>query len=166
MILWKGGGISPFLAVNCRKSLLKIIGLRQHLRKEKKCLILKLFTDEFYNKDALESLLINLWKPIRIVSIKDMGYDIFMVIFTATEDKEKVWCHSPWSFDKKLVLLNDFDGELQPSKIQMSFWVRIYDLPFHSMSGTIGHFIGQSISEVESIDMSQDDICWCEYIHL
>lgn len=54
--------------------------------KEVNCLLLKLLMDKYYNKEALKSLMINLWKSMWRMSFTGVGYDVFMVIFIANEE--------------------------------------------------------------------------------
>ena len=59
-------------------------------------------------------MLTSQWRPTRDLKFRDMG-----------------------TFDNHLVLLLDFEGELQLSKIRFtkaSFWIRLYDLPLKGMN--------------------------------
>lgn len=98
-----------------------------------------------------------------------MGFDILLVFFTANSDKDCIWCNSPWSFDKNLIIMKNFEGDLQPSKIEMShalFWVRVFDLPLHCMLSNVGWLIGWSIGNVVPVDAQEDNTCWGEFVCL
>lgn len=52
-------------------------------------------------------------------------------------DKIRVIEGMPWCFDNHLVLLKDYDGSVQASKVSFSgcpFWVHIYNFPFNRMN--------------------------------
>lgn len=74
-----------------------------------------------------------------------LGENLFLAQFTDKGDKDPVFCHSLWLFDKSLVLLRKYDGKMQPSNISIffaSFWVRIYDLPLNGMNGKTIRVLG------------------------
>lgn len=100
------------------------------------------------------------------------GVWYFIILFTEKADKDRVWCNSPKSFDKKLIILKHFGGDLQPSDNQMSHalsWIQTYDLPFSSiycMLAKVGWLIGQSIGDAVSTDFYEYDTCCGEYMHI
>lgn len=55
-------------------------------------------------------------------------------------DKEHVNRNGPWSFDKQLILIHDFEGEMKVSKIKI---LCIYDLPLKGMNVSVGKMIGE-----------------------
>lgn len=61
------------------------------------------------------------------------------------------------------MLFHDYDGDLQPSNIEMNFadfWVRIHDLPLKGMAVDIVKQIGESLDVVEDIDLQREEIIW------
>ena len=53
---------------------------------------------------------------------------------------------SPWSFDKRLVLLKQFEGDLSPGNVKFQrspFWIRALNIPIKSMNMTIGKHIAK-----------------------
>lgn len=58
-------------------------------------------------------MLTSQWRPTRDLKFRDMGDNLMLVEFDEKLDKERVKRNSPWTFDKHLVLLLDFEGELQ-----------------------------------------------------
>lgn len=101
------------------------------------CLIFRLFTRKFYNKDAFKSIMRTVWNPVKGVKFFYLGEKLFLAQFTEQSDKERVFLYSPRSFDKHLVLLTEYVGDLQPSSISLnlaSFWIWFYDLPLKGMN--------------------------------
>lgn len=69
--------------------------------------------------------------------------------------------NSPWIFYKQLVLLMDYEGERQLSKLKFSkasFCVRMYDLPLKEMTADVGKFIGDSIGTTEEVDAAEGEV--------
>ena len=52
-----------------------------------------------------------------LLTIKDVGVNLFLAIFVIEESMNDVWDRSPWSFDKKLILLKHFNGDLSPGNM-------------------------------------------------
>lgn len=99
------------------------------------------------------------WNLVWGVKSFYLGDNLFLAQFFDSGDKYKVFHNSPWTFDKSLVLFQNYDGDLKPSYIKMgfaSFWVRIYDLPLKGMTGEIVKRIGASIGIVEDIDLPEN----------
>lgn len=74
---------------------------------------------------------------------------------------------SPWNFDKNLVLLKDFDGIQQVSNIhftEVTFWIRIHDLPLMAHNEYVGRLIGNSIGVTEEVDLDAGEFEWGEYM--
>lgn len=92
----------------------------------KNCVVLKVLTQRSINLDALRKNLRMLWKPNKSLQISEIEDELFMAEFGDTKDKQRVLNMSPWSFEKQLVLLQEFEGELVPKDIVMRwspFWV-------------------------------------------
>ena len=71
-----------------------------------------------FNKEAFKSTLQQLWKGPQCVSIKEVGNNFFLAVFVTEEHMMDVLDRSPWSFDKRLVLLKRFEGDLSPGNVK------------------------------------------------
>ena len=60
-----------------------------------------------------------LWKPNRGLQISEIDEEMFLVEFGDGKDKQKVLEMCPWSFEKPLIVLKEFEGELVPRNIVM-----------------------------------------------
>ena len=77
--------------------------------------------------------------------------------------KQKVLEMCPWSFEKQLIVLKEFEGELVPRDIVMKhcpFWVQIFNLPLKSRTKETGWAIGSTLGEVLDIDVSKSSVHW------
>lgn len=54
------------------------------------------------------------------MSERDLEDNLFQFEFKDVVDKEIVLANSPWSFDKKLVVLKEFRGDSQPSQVNLA----------------------------------------------
>ena len=64
---------------------------------------------------------------------------------------------NPWSYEKQLILLKEFEGEKVPKEIfvrQSPFWVQIYNLPLMSRTCETGWVIGSTLGEVMPVDVA------------
>ena len=78
-----------------------------------------------------------LWKPNRGFWISEIDEDLYLVEFGDGRDKKRILEMCPWSYEKQLVLLQEFEGERVPKEIIIKwtpFWVKIYNLPLMSMT--------------------------------
>lgn len=89
--------------------------------------------------------------------------------FEDKANKRRVVTEGPWSFDRNLVLLKDFDGTQQAweiSIIEALFWVKVHDLPMMACNEYIGGLIDNSIRCLEQVDVEIGEVVWGEYMHI
>ena len=73
----------------------------------------------------------------------------------------------PWSFNKSLVVMKDFDGHNTPKSIEISwcpFWVQIHGIPLRKMNEKVAQAIGKSIVEV--LDNGGEKAAWGRYLRV
>ena len=69
----------------------------------------------------------------------------------------------PWSFNKSLVVMRDFDWHSTLDFVEMSwcpFWVKIHGIPLGMMHEKVAYAIGRSIGEVIEVDNGGDKTTW------
>lgn len=143
--------------------------LESHKNRGEKCLIMSLLTDKNYNREAFKQIMRKIWHPMKKVSFKDLGSRLILVEFEYCIEKDRVKRERPWSFDKHLVLLKDFEGEFLINNITITkaaFWIRLYDLPLYAMNEHVARLIGDSIGSVEEIDVKKGEVAWGEFIRV
>ncbi|XVF50108.1 hypothetical protein PTKIN_Ptkin04bG0068900 [Pterospermum kingtungense] len=95
------------------------------------------------------------WKISRDVEISEVEDMIFFVQVCRVKDVERVKKGSPWSFDKQLIMLQEFNGDLRPEEYRwnrVAFWVRVYDLPLGMRNKANGVHIGEKICSMLHMD--------------
>ena len=110
-----------------------------------------------------------LWKPNKGLQISEIEDDMFLVEFGDGRDKKWIMEMCPWSFEKQLILLQDFEGELVPKEIVLKwtpFWVQIYNLPLKSMTCETGMEIGVKIGMVLDIDVLEKGVQWGKFLRV
>ena len=74
---------------------------------------------------------------------------------------------SPWSFDKRLVLLKRFEGDLSPGNVkfqQSPFWIRVFNIPIKSMTTICGNHIAKEIGTPLLIDAPKSGLAWDPFL--
>lgn len=129
----------------------------------KNCVVMKIMAHKSISLDALRKNLRMLWKPNKSMQISEVEENLFLVEFGDSRDKKKVIDMFPWSYDKQLVLIQDFDGKLTPKEIEIKwapFWVLIFNLPLNCRTKEIGWAIGAKLGEVLEVDVQDLGVQW------
>ena len=87
----------------------------------KNCALMKIMAHKSINLDTLRKNMRMVWKPNKGVQISEVEEDLFLVEFSDGKDKKKVLDMCPWNFEKQLVLIQEFDGELTPKDIEIKW---------------------------------------------
>lgn len=77
--------------------------------------------------------------------------------------KKKVLEMCPWSYNKQLILLQEFKGEQVPKEILLQwspFWVQIHNLPLKCRTRETRHTIGSTLGEVIKVDVAEIGVQW------
>nr|POE60142.1 hypothetical protein CFP56_45086 [Quercus suber] len=122
----------------------------------KNCLVMKILTQRIIGLEALRKHLKMLWKPKKGLQVSEIGEEMYLAEFGDGRDKRRILEMCPWSYEKQLILLQDFEGERVPKEITIKwspFWVQIYNLPLKSMTRESGMEIGAKIGRVLDVDM-------------
>ena len=110
-----------------------------------------------------------LWKPNKGVQISEVDDELFLVEFSDGKDKKKVLDMCPWSYEKQLVLLQEFDGELSPKEIELKwapFWIQILNLPLKCRTKDIGWAISSKLGEVFEVNVSESGVQWARCLRV
>ncbi|KAK2965658.1 hypothetical protein RJ640_002901 [Escallonia rubra] len=127
------------------------------------CLVGRLLSKRPYNFEAFRNTMIGAWRLTKKLDIKKAGEQLIMVQFFHRLDKQRVMDGSPWSFDKQLLILKEYDGDIQPSEIDLTwspFWIQIHNLPFNQREKGTGEAISKKCGQVLDIDVNADGIGW------
>ena len=66
--------------------------------------------------------MLHVWCLKDRVIIRSMGSNLFMFQFFHWRDREKVLNGRPWSFEQRLLFLQEIDGDAQPSDVVVNFF--------------------------------------------
>ncbi|XP_050278090.1 uncharacterized protein LOC126719598 [Quercus robur] len=75
----------------------------------------------------------------------------------------------PWSYEKQLILMQEFEGELVPKEIKLKwtpFWVQIFNLPLKCMTRESGYEIGAKIGKVLEVDVPEKGVQWGKFLRV
>ena len=76
---------------------------------------------------------------------------------------------SPWSFDKRLILMKQFNGDLSPGNVSFqysSFWIRVFNIPIKSMNSVVGTRIANEIGVPILIDAPKSGLAWHPFLRI
>ena len=129
----------------------------------KNCLVMKVLAHRSIALDSLRKNLRMLWRPNKGVQISEIEEELYLVDFGEGRDKKKILEMCPWSYEKQLILLKEFEGELVPKDIsiwQSPFWIQIFNLPLISRTSETGWAIGSKPGEVLAVNGSESGVHW------
>ena len=72
---------------------------------DQRWLVGKLLTRRSFNKDAMLGTFRVVWKISKEAEVSVLDSNLFLFKFASTKDKDRVLEGSPWSFEKKLLML-------------------------------------------------------------
>lgn len=107
-----------------------------------------------------------MWKSLAWfsrVTIKEVGLNLFMVIFGSEEQLEIILSRSPWTFEKKLILMKRFSGDICLTLVTFHsspFWIRVFIIPIKSMTKEVGDRIANEVDELIAIDAPKSGLTW------
>lgn len=124
-------------------------------------LVGRIVTSKPLNFDAVRRTLMHIWSLKEGVVIRAMGPNLFLFQFFHWKDRDKVLNGRPWSFENRLIVIQDIDREQQPLDLVLNsspFWIRLYNLPFGYQSDERVKMIAKAIGDVMEIEEDFLDI--------
>lgn len=73
------------------------------------------------NKEGFKAILVRIWRPVGRVIFKEIQENLWLFEFSKEADKQKVMTRRPWPYDRTLLILNEFDGQISPSQMTFMF---------------------------------------------
>ena len=131
--------------------------------------LFKLLTYRPFNVEAFKGSIRALWTKPRGLTIRDIDDNLFLVVFKERDDMEWIFVQSPWTFDKKLVQIVRFEGDLQPTVVKFkhsAFWIRVFNLLIKSMIREVGEDIGRGIGRLVEVDVPENGLGWGKYLRI
>jgi hypothetical protein len=127
--------------------------------KGERCLVGRIGDDKKINKGAFQNVLSQLWRTVGTVIFSEVQENVWIFEFEDVGDKERVLERRPWSFDRQILVLYDFDGGIPPAQMKFThspFWIQVHDMPLICMNKAVGMKIGESLGALEDVDVAGD----------
>ena len=67
----------------------------------------------------MKNVLSMIWKVSSGMVVKEVGERLFVFQFEDNMDKERVFMKQPWTFNKSLLILANFDGQSKPEEVML-----------------------------------------------
>lgn len=119
------------------------------------CLVGRLLTGRVSDFHTFQNLMASLWQPGRGMYVKEIGSNLYLFQFNNETDIQRVIDGSPWTYDRKqLILQRLYPGQV-PMDLSLDFldmWVQLHDLRPGYMSQRILETVGNNIGEFLSSD--------------
>lgn len=133
------------------------------------CLFAYILSDKNANREAFKSTMAKVWNLAGWLTFKDLDPNKFLLEFQMLLDKKKVLQGRSWSFDRHIIYLKEFEGELSPSKVSFTsepFGVQVHNLPFASMNEHLGKKIRAAIDKVHTMEVDDQGYGWGSYLRI
>ncbi|GMY22288.1 protein at-4/1 [Fagus crenata] len=127
------------------------------------CLLGKLITDKYFNKEALKSSMLRLWGLACGITIQTIGANLFVFQFKDEFERERVLQGTPWLFDNHLLALIVFDGSCPAQQVRFThscFWVQLHGVPMIYMTKETGERVGNAIGTTLEVVVPESGIGW------
>lgn len=129
----------------------------------------KIGTERKVNKESFKSMLTRLWRIRGLVVFQEVQDNVWLFELSDGGDKRRILEGCPWSFDRQILVLNEFDGSTPPSQMQFThspFWVQVHDMPLLCMTKIVATKIGESMGKLEDVDMAGNRASWGRWLRI
>jgi len=137
--------------------------------KSGRCLVGKLMSERRVYKEALQAMMLRIWKTIESVCFKELHDNLWLLEFGNDSDKRRIKEERPWLFDRRVFVLKKLEENIPLAQMDFShvlFWVQVHDMPLICMNKEIGTRIGESIGKVEDVDVTGDGVGWGRFLRI
>lgn len=135
----------------------------------KLCLVGKFLTEGVFDFTAMQHTLATLWKPGKGVYIKAVEANLFLFQFYHVIDLNRVIEGSPWSFNRKTLLIGRMNESMNPRCVSLDtidLWVQVHDMQPGFMSERILQEIGSQVGRYICSCPSNFKGIWREYMRI
>ena len=111
----------------------------------------KFLTKQALNTEAVIRTFNPIWQSKNGFKVCNVGNHIILFIFDNEEEVEKILEGDPWSFDKHLVMIKQYDYSIPVQELvfeQVSLWVQVHDIPIMYLSREIAEKLCETTGEV------------------
>lgn len=143
--------------------------MQESMSKGRSCLLVQVIAKKIVNMGAFKTTTSAVWKPEGWIRFNEVGENQMLVEFKLEKDKKKVLLGRPWSFDRMLVCMQEFDGTTPPKEIPFStkvFWIQVHNMPLACMTKEVGSQIGQGLGEVLNVEVDNSELGWGQFLQI
>lgn len=83
--------------------------------KGERCLVGRIGDERKVNKEAFKNVLSRIWRILGTVVFNEVQDNVWVFEFDDIDDKKREMEGRPWSFDRQILILNEFDGSVPPA---------------------------------------------------
>ena len=111
----------------------------------------KFLTKQALNIDAIAKTFTPIWRLRNGFKIKKESDHVVLFTFDEKSEIDKIMAAEPWSFDKRLMVLQWYGketdlGDMEFNKV--TFWVQVHDLPIKFRTRKIAEQLCEAIGKV------------------
>ena len=127
--------------------------IKEEQAKTKFILVAKFLTKRALNIDAIAKTFTPLWRSKNGFKIKKENDHVVLFSFDDKSEMEKVIVAEPWSFDKRLMVLQWYSKEMDVDDMEFSkvtCWVQVHDLLVRFRTKRIAEQLCEAIGKVNT----------------
>lgn len=133
------------------------------------CLVGKLLTGRVSDFNVFQNVLAFLWQPGKGMFVKELSHNRFLFQFYHEIDIKRVLEGSPWTFDRKQLIIARLGEGENPREMQLNYldlWVQLHDLQPGFMSEKVVRAVGNYIGEFLESDKNNFMGVWRDYLRV
>ena len=103
------------------------------------------------NIEAIANTFTPLWRSKSGFKIKNLGNHLMLFSFDNRGDIDRIIKTEPWSFDKHLMVLTQYDKDTTLNPIEMkkvAFWIQVFDIPVRFRNREVAEQICEAIGTI------------------
>uniref|UniRef100_A0A803PBV4 Reverse transcriptase domain-containing protein n=1 Tax=Cannabis sativa TaxID=3483 RepID=A0A803PBV4_CANSA len=132
-------------------------------------LVGRLLTGRVSDFQIFQHIMADLWKPVRDMYVKELSPNLFLFQFYHEMDIHRVIIGSPWTFDRKHLILERLKEGDNPRAMKlekMYMWVQIHDLQPGCMTEAVVRAAGVYLGGFVEIDPNNFTGVWKDYLRI
>ncbi|XP_073147853.1 uncharacterized protein [Henckelia pumila] len=119
------------------------------------CLVAKVFSAKFINRDTFRTHLPRIMQLHRKVIMELVGPNTFILNLLSEMDRNRELNDGPWNFFQDFIVIKEPQGLDDPNSMQFdstSMWVQLHNVPIAFLNRKILLKLGSRLGEIEEID--------------
>ncbi|KAF3950817.1 hypothetical protein CMV_023477 [Castanea mollissima] len=165
-------------AVNVETNKLRFPGKSLKLKASEKAveelyntgLVGKLLVDRSINKNAVQAIILKVWRTSRGVQIVDLKENVFLFKFACEGDKRRIVELGPWNIEGFPLILKQWNQNMVVEDLDFSslpIWIQVHNLPIEYMSKENAVEIGALVGEVLDVDFTGNgEVCMSKFLRV